>query len=244
MGHRGPKPAGLVVTVVKLPDTMRTALLAAATKRKRTKREWNLSDEIRHRLQHSLDDPDDYDERTRALMRLLMSTFRSMGLMKTTAKAHWTDDAHAFDQVVIAITTVLAAIRPPVPTEAPAEGPIYQGAFNARETLRDVQRAPAIAPANASRHRQEMAHLRQLIGDVVDRAIVYGKTAEEIRDSKRERSELAALRLKESKAALKHPLGPPLTNVEERRLKELLKRLPIAFTIEDVVVVTRDKPEE
>jgi hypothetical protein len=235
MGKRGPKqqPAKTKHINFRLRLDLNALVEAAARKRN-----LSVSREIENRLTRTLDDDRKFqdDERTRALMGLLTSVLRSMGLMKTAANAHWLDDAYAYDQAVIAITTVLAAIRPPGEIGAPADGPTYQGAFNARETLRDVQRAPARVPANASRHRHEMAHLRRDIGDVVDRAIVYGRTADQIRESKRDRLELAELRLRESKAAIDQ--GPELTFDEAKRLKDLVKRLPIAFTIEDVVEVT------
>jgi hypothetical protein len=211
--RRGPKPAGLISTVVKIPGGMRAALLAAAAKGER-----NLSEEVRYRLQHSLNDPE--DERTRAVMWLLQSVLRSTMGRKMSI---WLDDPYAFDQAVIAITMTLEMIRAPGAIEAPAAGAGLHGAFAARATMADVQKAPAIAPANASAHRREMVLIRQVIGDLADRAMIHGKTAEQLRADEPARLELVALRRNEANAV--RGKGVPLTNGEERRMKALIKRL-------------------
>jgi hypothetical protein len=175
-----------------------------------------MSREIENRLNRSLHDPE--DERTRALMWLLQSVLRStMGRRKMST---WLDDPYCFDQAVTAITTVMDLIRPP----GAIEGADLHGAFAARGTLADVQKAPTIAPARASGHQREMVMIRQAIGgDVVDRAMIHGKTAEQLRADEPARLELVALRQKEANAAWRK--GPVLTNDETKRMKALIKRL-------------------
>lgn len=187
MGDRGPKPAGLIKISARLSSGLVETLTASASKRRR-----NMSREIENRLNRSIVDDRD-DERTRALMRLLRSVLRSTMGRKMSA---WLDDPHAFDQAVIAINTVLELIRPQGGIEgAQADGAGgLHGAFNARVTLADVQKAPAIAQANASGHRREMVLIRQAIGDVVDRAMIHGETAEQRRAATAEILELIALR--------------------------------------------------
>jgi len=241
MGRRGPKPGGLVLTVVKLPAAMRAALQRKAEANAKKKKGWNLSDEIRRGLQDSLHEAP--DDRTRGVMLLFQSVLRSIvgrkpmprtveGLMedlkaprRPPSGPHWLDSPAAFDEVVIALNTVLAAIRPPEPS---ADDLPFRGRFNALTTLQDLQKAPDMAPARASQHVREMVHIRDTIGsDVVDRALTFGRTAQEIRDSEPERLELAALRRKHAASNLKPP-GPPLTNEEERRMRALIKRLVIS----------------
>jgi hypothetical protein len=177
-----------------------------------------LSGEIRYRLQHSLNDPE--DARTRAVTWLLQSVLRStMGRKMST----WLDDPYTFDQAVIAIATTLELIRPEAPIEAPAAGAGLHGAFAARATLADVQKAPANAPANASGHRREMVLIRQVIGDVADRAMIRGKTAERHRADEPARLELVALRNKEALSV--RGKGPALTHDEIKRMKALIARL-------------------
>jgi hypothetical protein len=212
VGLRGPKPGGLVSTVVKLPPGVRAALLDAAARRKR-----NLSEEVRHRLQYSLRDPE--DDRTQGLMWLLAAAVRStIGRRKMSS---WLDDPSAYDEALAAINTVLEAIRPPGAIEGAGR---LHGAFAARGTMADLQRAPALPPVMASRHRQEMVEIRQAIGgNVVDRAMIHGKTAEQVRADKPARLELVALRKKEALSV--QGKGQPLTNQEGRRLKALIARL-------------------
>jgi hypothetical protein len=177
-----------------------------------------MSREIEHRLNRSLHDP--ADERTRAVMWLLLSVLRStLGRKMST----WLDDPYAFDQAVVAITTTLELIRPQAPIEVQADGAGLHGAFAARATLTDVQKAPAIAPANASGHRREMVLIRQAIGEVVDRAMIHGKTAEQLRADEPARLELVALRQKEADAVWRK--GPPPTNEETKRMRALIERL-------------------
>jgi hypothetical protein len=129
----GPKPAGLIKISARLSSGMVEKLKASALKRKR-----NMSREIEHRLNRSLQDPE--DERTRAVMWLLQSALRStMGRKMST----WLDDPYTFDQAVIAIITTLELIRPPGGIEAPAAGAGLHGAFAARATQADVQKGPA-----------------------------------------------------------------------------------------------------
>jgi hypothetical protein len=248
MVHRGPKAAGLVPIVVKLLNTMRATLQSKTEAKAKTKPGWKLSDEIRNRLQRTIDDDlvqQQDDTRTHGLMLLFESVLRStMGrkslppLLQDLAEdlkaprsrrpppgPHWLDDAATFDQAVLAINTVLAAIRPPAAIEAPADDLPFRGKFNALATLQDLVKAPAREPASASKHVRSMMHIRDTIGgDVVDRVLTFGKTAEQIRDSEPERLELAGLRRKHAASKLKPP-GPPLSDSETRRMKALANRL-------------------
>jgi hypothetical protein len=215
MGKRsGPRPAGLIKLSARLSSSLVEALTASALKRKR-----NMSREIEHRLNRSMIDDRD-DERTYALLRLLRSVLRStMGRKMST----WLDDPHAFDQAVIAINTTLELIRPKSTIDAPAAGDGLHGALAAHGTLADIQKSPTIAPANASAYRREMTMLRQAIGDVVDRAMIHGKTAEQLRADEPARLELVALRKKDAYATWRN--GPVLTNDETKRMKILIARL-------------------
>jgi hypothetical protein len=185
MGARGPKPFGSVKLSARLSAGLVKALMASAAKRKK-----NMSQEIENRLSQAL--REDSDDRTRGLVLLPTSVLRStMGRkpmpariedLKAPAPApstnapHWLDDRAAFDQAVIAINTVLAAIRPP--GEAPTDDLPFRGRFNALATLQDLVKAPVMAPASASKHVRSMVHIRDAIGgDVVDRALTFGRTA-------------------------------------------------------------------
>jgi hypothetical protein len=68
-----------------------------------------------------------------------------------------------------------------------------------------------------------MMLISQVIGDVADRAIIHGKTAEQLRADEPARLELVALRKKHANAVRGKVV--PLTNAEERRMKALIKRL-------------------
>jgi hypothetical protein len=169
------------------------------------------------------------DRRVYGLMRLLNSVVLSTIGRKTAAETkagHWLDDPYGFDQAVIAINTVLELIGPAgeIPP-SPAEG-AYQGKFNALATLLDIQKAPDVLPTRASRHARAMFTLKRDISDLVDRALIYGSTAEQTRHQARQFGELiqelAPLQLK----ARKTP--DAMSNEELRRLEALtaqVKRL-------------------
>jgi hypothetical protein len=61
------------------------------------------------------------------------------------------------------------AVRAPTPAPAPDQPvePAYRPAFNALELLREIQTAPLVAPARASRHVLATIELRRDIGDEI-----------------------------------------------------------------------------
>jgi hypothetical protein len=218
MGKRGPAAKGEYrdksrVLSTRISEELREALEVAAEGNKTT-----LSREIEHRLRRTFIEDKQIDaifgsRRMFQLMRLIASVIDSTVNRKVFAKADkpkkqnvdWLDDPYAFDQAMRVIATVLGEIRPPgavpqSPDEAldQYEG-TFQGAFNAIETLRDVQKAPDALLLTGSRHQKNMADIKQDIGDLADRALVHGRSADETRKLSELGKKLATLRNKQAK---------------------------------------------
>jgi hypothetical protein len=111
----------------------------------------------------------------------------------------WLDDVAAFDAAVAAINKVLELIRPygDAATIPPVGELAYQPEFNALETVHEIQKSPAVQPVNASRHLRAMISLRKDIGDIADRAVIHGMTAEQTRERSELTREFASLRRKQ-----------------------------------------------
>jgi hypothetical protein len=212
MGKRGPTAKGeyrdkTQVLSTRISAELREALAAAAEGS-------TLSREIEHRLRRTFDQDKEINlvfgsRRMFQLMRLIASVVDSTVGRKVAAskKANldWLDDPYAFDQAMRAIMAVLERIRPPgaipqSPDEALDQyGGTFQGEFNAIETLRDIQKAPDALPLKATRHQKRVAGMKKDIGDLADRALIRGRSADDTRRLSELGRKLAALRKKQAK---------------------------------------------
>jgi hypothetical protein len=212
MGKRGPAARGEYLDKTQVLSTrisaeLREALAAAAKGR-------TLSREIEHRLRRTFIEDKQIDaifgsRRNFQLMRLIASVIDSTVNRKVDKpkkpNADWLDDPYAFDQAVRGIAAVLGAIRPPGALPQSSDealdqyGGTFQGVFNAIETLRDVQKAPDALLLTGSRHQKKMADIKQDIGDLADRVLIHGRSADETRKLSELGRKLAALRHKQAK---------------------------------------------
>jgi hypothetical protein len=228
MGARGPKSkaSATMSTTVRLSLGVRDLVETSAAKRRVT-----VSQEIENRLTRSLIHDtmiaEDFGNRQiYAVARLVFAAARStVGRRKlkflgqpesTGGRRNWLVDAGAFDAAVASINKVFELIRPV--GEHGAAGATYQAEFNAVETVLEIQKAPAVLPAKASRHMQSRVSLRKDIGDIIDGAVIRGITAEQARKQAELLREYAALRRKEIRS-----------NDDDNRMKALrgeIERLP------------------
>jgi hypothetical protein len=223
MGKRGPTAKGeyrnkTQVLSTRISADLRAELAAAAKTSGGT-----LSREIEHRLRRTFSEEKTIeavfgDRRTYGLMQLINSAVRTTVGRKIISpltdkqqlkkSIHFLDDPYAFDQAVRTINAVLEAIRPK--GEIPQShdkaldqfGGTFQGEFNAIETLRDIQKAPAALPlpsTKGSRHQHKMSVLKSDIGDLADRAVTRGATADQVRKRSQLAKELGALRRKQAR---------------------------------------------
>lgn len=191
MGKRGPAPTGEYgdksqVLSTRIRADTRAALVAAAENSGRS-----LSQEIEHRLRRTFtDDKNIVDvfgsRRNYALMKIIASVIETTVDLKRP-NAVWLDSPYAFDQVAKAVAAVLEAIRPAgeLPSsvdDALDHGGRMQGKLNALEAWRAVQVADAKLPlTKGARHQYKLSALKSDIGDIADRAVLYGRTAVETR---------------------------------------------------------------
>jgi hypothetical protein len=193
MGKRGPAPTGEYgdksqVLSTRIRADTRAALVAAAENSGRS-----LSQEIEHRLRRTFTDDENIvdafgSRRNYALMKLIASVIETTANLKRP-NADWLDVPYAFDQVTRAIAAVLEKIRPAgeLPNsidddEMLDHGGRMQWKVNTLEVLRAVQVADAKLPlTKGSRRQHTMAKLKSDIGDIADRAVLYGRTADETR---------------------------------------------------------------
>jgi hypothetical protein len=221
MGKRGPRAKGEYsdkseVLSIRISSELHADLVAIAKHSGKTK-----SREVEHRLRRSFVDDEKISagfggRQNYALMKMISSvieatverddrTWGSTGQpRRKTRNFNWLDDPYAFDQAVIAINAVLEAIRPAgdIPQSLDEAfdkyGRTFQGKLNASETLLDIQKADVlpVPSTKVSYHGSNMAKLKADIGDVVDRAVIRGMTAEQARKRAELAKEYAALRRK------------------------------------------------
>lgn len=220
----GPKPAGTKSQTARLTFGLLAQLGGAAKKRK-----VSLTQEIENRLSRSfLADTvvanEFGDQQLYAVARIVFAAARSTvnRRIEPPKDGHapdgppaksWLHDARAFDAAVAAINKLFELIRPvggPSNTDA-----TYQPEFNALETVLEIQKAPAAQPVKASRHTRAMVSLRKDLGDVVDRAVIRGDSAEQIRKRSGFVKEFAALRRKQARTPA------TMTYEEVNRMKSL-----------------------
>jgi hypothetical protein len=193
MGKRGPAPTGEYgdksqVLSTRIRADTRASLVAAAESSGRS-----LSQEIEHRLRRTFtDDRNIVDafgsRRNYALMKLIASVIETTANLKRP-NIDWLDDPYAFDQVTRAVAAILELIRPAgeLPNSSDDNDMLDHGGrmqwkVNALEALRAVQVADAKLPLTKGARRQHiMAKLKSDIGDVADRAVLYGRKADETR---------------------------------------------------------------
>jgi hypothetical protein len=132
----------------------------------------------------------------------------------------WLDDVAAFDAAVAAVNKVFELIRPQGDAVIPpVGGPAYQPEFNALETVHEIQKAPAAQPPNASRHMRATISLRKDIGDIVDRAVIRGSTADQTRELAVLMKEFVELRKKQTKTPAK------MTSADLNRMNALAHKI-------------------
>jgi hypothetical protein len=195
------------VLSTRISAELREALAAAAKGR-------TLSREIEHRLRRTFSEDKQVEaifgsRRNFQLMRLIASVIESTVNRKVDMPkksiVDWTADPYVFDQAMRAIVAVLEAIRPPgaVPQSLNETldqyGGTFQGEFNAIETLREIQKAPDALLLKGTRHQKKMADVKQDIGDLADRALIYGRSADDTRKLSELGRKLAVLRKKQAK---------------------------------------------
>ena len=231
MGKRGPTAKGEYHDKSKVLSTRISAELREALELVAKDRGGTLSREIEHRLRRTFDDDRKIDlvfgsRRMFQLMRLIASVIESTVNRKIDVakkpNLDWLDDPYAYDQAMRAIIVTLETMRPqgkiPQSLDEAIDqyGGTFQGDFNALATLRDVQKAPDALPVNGSRYRKMIAGMKKDIGDLVDRAVTYGQTADQVRSTGLLVQNYSALQSKEKKT-------PQLMTDEERKQLKALK---------------------
>jgi len=241
MGKRGPAPRGpfggktAVFSCRLRPDT-KAALEAAAKASGQP-----LSQELERLLRRAFDadrsaEAEFGDVKTYALMKIAAQaivTMRNLGSAKAP-KLHWADDSYLYNQAVKAVLAVLELFRPPESAAAdglasePGLGGM-QGRLTALETVREAQLAdPAHDLVASTPHQRRLVRLRDELGDLLDRARPYGRSAAQERRLHELDREIAPLLRRQSLALEQQPdgrpKGEPLTPAETRELSKLLER--------------------
>jgi hypothetical protein len=212
MGKRGPAAKGeypdkTQVLSTRISAELREALEIAA-------KGSTLSREIEHRLRRTFDQDKEINlvfssRRMFQLMRLIASVIDSTVSRKVAApkkpNLDWLNDPYAYDQAMRAVVDLFERMRPPGVIPQSLDEALdqydgtFEGKFNAIETLRDIQRSPDGLLVKGSRHQKTMAGMKKDIGDLADRALIYGRSGDETRKLSELGRKLAALRRKRAK---------------------------------------------
>jgi hypothetical protein len=160
-------------------------------------------------------------------------TFAIMSLVGRTIvgvvgpKTKWWNDPRQFDEAVRLAHAAFGLLRPPprAGAEPPAGGePLSERSiqFAAEASVREAQAVDTAVPFEKQTDDQRwLAHLRQDLGPVVDRALVWGFSAQETRRLR----ESTRSYLPELQALTKKGGKEPLTQAEAERLAELQRKL-------------------
>ena len=157
----------------------------------------SMSQQVEHLLRRAREEDGKIEKafggrRNYALMRIISAVAETITTTKERAKGDWLDDPYRFDQVQQAVNAVLDAIRPAGEIgEAP--GPKLQGKIAAYEALREIQIADGSLPPKAGARKHVAGKIKADLGDVVERAQVYGRTPDETRQEAEAGSRFAPL---------------------------------------------------
>jgi hypothetical protein len=204
----------------RIQPSTKAGLQAAARRSGRT-----VSAECEHQLRRALSDIGTGP--THALMALIGRAIDGVvGLKSPTTK--WWNDPRQFDEAVRLAMAAFELLRPQprAGAEPPDSGePLSERSiqFAAEASLREVQTVdPAAVPFEQQTPDQRwLSLLRQDLGPVVDRVLVWGASAQEARRLREStRSYLPELQTLTKKGAKE-----PLTQAEAERLRELQTRL-------------------
>jgi hypothetical protein len=206
----------------RIQPSTKAALQAAASRSGRT-----VSAECEHQLRRALSEIGTGP--THALMALIGRAIDGVvGLKSPTVK--WWNDPRQFDEAVRLATAAFELLRPPprAGAEPPDSGePLSERSiqFAAEASVREVQTvdAAAVPFEQQTPDQRWLALLRQDLGSVLDRVLVWGASAQEARRLRKATQpfidELQAL----SKKSAKTPKA--MTQAEAQRLLELQRQL-------------------
>jgi hypothetical protein len=163
----------------RITPTTKAALIQAAEASGRS-----LSQEAEHQLRRGV--LDQGTGPTFALMTTIGKAIDSLVNLKSP-KARWTEDAYLFDQARKAILGALEVLRPDgVPPETTEEalplGGKMQGRLAMLELLRELQTVDTTIPfEKQTSHQRALTMLRADLDNLLERALIHGKTAQQAR---------------------------------------------------------------
>jgi hypothetical protein len=215
MGRRGPQPRGEFEDKSAVFSTRIRADTRAWLEETRKASGRSLSQQVEFLLRRARDEDGKIEQafgsrRTYALMRLIASVAEVILTTKGRKGLDWLDDPYRFGQVQQAINAVLDAIRPNGKIGGET-GSRMQGQVTAAETLREVQIADSSLPLTSTRRQHVSGKIKADLGEVVERAQVFGRTPEETRQEAEAARQFAPLYRKLDR-------GEKLTVAERREL--------------------------
>jgi len=220
MATRASKYATKTIPInFRIQPSTKAALQAAARRSGRT-----VSAEFEHQLRRALSDIGTGP--THSLMALIGRAIDGVVGLKSP-KAKWWNDPRQFDEAVRLAMAAFELLRPPprAGAEPPDRGePLNERSiqFAAEASVREIQAVDQSIPFEQQTFDQRwLISLREDLGPLVDRVLVWGASAQESRRLREAtRSYLAELQVLTKKGA-----KAPLTEAEAERLRELQTRL-------------------
>jgi hypothetical protein len=207
-----------VVINFRIQPSTKAALQKAAAKTGRT-----VSAECEHQLRRALS-ADLAAGPTHALMSMIGRTIDGfLGLR--SARAKWWNDPATFDQALKLTIAAFEMLRPPGPAPEAAE-PLGErsGRFAIEATLREIQTVdPSIPFGEQTPYQRWLNLMRQDLGPLVDRAVVWGQGAEEARAQRDRAAPILAEYIPLSRKDAERPRN--MTEMETQRLAELRRQL-------------------
>jgi hypothetical protein len=184
-----------------------------------------VSQECEHRLLRGLDDFD--SEPTTALLKIFLLTVDTAAKLRDPeGKARWWNDLYVFEAAKRTVAGVFDLFRPP--GAAPPENDSFlqqvrtAGTHTAAAILRQVQLVdPAKPYGRQTRAQVWFSMLRKELGELADRPVIWGKTAEELRE---EHAALDAIRALQQKFSPLENIPETERTPEQRRKLERLQQ--------------------
>ena len=222
-------PSKSSVINFRMTDGTKSALRRAAAASGRT-----ASAECEHQLHRALSDMG--TGRTHAIFATIAMTIdgflapiRPDGKAAKPTRAKWWDDPRLFDQAAKLTAAALELLRPHGPASPESEDPVggRSAQFAIEATLREIRTAdPSVSFERRTRHERLLALLKEDLGPLADRPIIWGSTAEE------EREQEASVR-----PLLEEYI--PLSRKKDRTAAEVQRLTELQRSLEALVIVRK-----
>ncbi len=207
-----------IVINFRIQPSTKAALQKAAAANRRT-----LSAEAEFQLRRSLSDMG-AGRPTHALMNTIALAIDGLVGLRSP-RARWWKDSHLFDQAAKLAAAAFEMLRPPGPPPESAEPLGERSArFAIEATLREIQTVdPSIPFGEQTPYQRWLTLMKQDLGPLVDRAVIWGQGAEEARAQRDRAAPILPEYIRLSRKDAATPRN--MTEAETQRLAQLRREL-------------------